>query len=272
MYLGYFKLKELPYKISPDPRYIYMTPQHEDALQACQLTVQEHGGLIAVYGEVGMGKTTIARRLYQLLDDESINKVGLIYNPALTVNAFLQAIMQEFDVPPKRSFAKSLEAFEDYLLSSYEAGKNNIIIIDEAQKLNRRLMMVIHTLLNFESSTDKFLQIVLIGQNELADNIDKIREIKSRVARFADLQNLSEDDTKEMIGFRWHTASAGKSAHPFSDKALRAIYMFAKGIPRDINKLCHESLLTAFTTDSAEVTPDMIVDAARTMRLTREDA
>lgn len=271
MYQEYFKLKELPFRITPDPRYIYMTPQHEDALQACQLTVQEHGGLIAVYGEIGMGKTSIARRLFELLRDEPKYSVGLMFNPDLSVNAFLQSVMEAFDVAPKRSYAKNLMAFEDYLMESHEQGKTNVIIIDEAQKLTRRLMMVIHALLNFESNTDKFLQIVLIGQNELATNIDRIPEIKSRVARFADLQNLGPDDTADMIKFRWFTAAAGKSSDPFTDKAIETIYLLSRGIPRDINKICHESLLTAFSTDVKEVTHEIIMDSAKRMRLNKED-
>lgn len=271
MYLEYFKLKESPFKISPDPRFIYKTPQHEQAIGKCQLTIQEHGGLIVIYGAIGMGKSTIARHLLQNVSEDASNKVGILFNPSLnSANAFLQAMMEQFGVAPKRSYAKSLAAFEEYVITSHAEGVNNVIIIDEAQELTPKMMGVIHSLLNFESNTDKFLQIVLIGQNELADNIDKLPHIKSRVARFGDLQPLGEEDTKEMIAFRWHIASAGKITHPFTEKALEAIYTFSGGIPRSINHLCHESLLAAWDADLKEVTAEMILDAARQMRLTKE--
>lgn len=270
-HLQAFKLKEEPFKISPDPRFLYMTPQHEDVMDKCRYTIQKRGGLIVIHGAIGMGKTTIVRHLFELADEDPKNNVGLLLNPSLkTENAFLQALMGQFDVAPKRSYAKSLEAFEDYMIESHEKGFNNVVIIDEAQKLTPKMMDVIHSLLNFESNTEKFLQIVLVGQNELADNVDRIPEIKSRVARFGDLQPLNEADTNDMIAFRWHIASAGKRSHPFSEKALEAIYTFSGGIPREINKLCHESLLYAFGSESDEVSAEMILDAAKQMRLTKE--
>lgn len=271
-YLSYFKLKEAPYEISPNPRYLYLSPQHADAIGMCKLTVQERRGLMVVYGQIGMGKSTIVRHLYDVINGKPHTQVGMLNNPALkTENAFLQAIMEQFDVAPKRSYAKSLAAFEEFLFDSHNKGNNSVIIIDEAQKLTPKMLGVIHSLLNFETNTEKFLQIILVGQNELAENIDAIREIKSRVARFGSLQELGPDETKEMIAFRWHTASAGKSQNPFTDQALETIYKFSGGIPREANKLCHETLLTAFQEESTEVTPEMVVDAAAVMRLTRED-
>lgn len=271
MYLDHWNLAEMPFKITPDPRFLYMTPQHQEALAKCQYVIHEHGGLVAIYGDIGMGKTTIARRLFEMTQEDSC-RVGMLVTPALkTETAFLRAIMDEFDVPPKRSYSLSLNAFQDFIIASHTEGRNLVVIIDEAQKLTPKMLDVLHTLLNFESNTEKYLQVVLIGQNELADNIDKVPAIKSRVAVFGRLQRLNADDCNEMIAFRWHTASAGRSSHPFSDKALEAIYMLSGGLPREINKLCHGSLLGALEVSSDSVTPDMILEAAKELRLTTED-
>lgn len=267
MYLQHFKLKELPYKIGPDPRFLFMTAQHEDALGKCMLTIQERGGIVAVYGDIGMGKSTIARRLTETVASDKC-EVAMVLNPSLmTEAAFLKAIMSEFGVKTMRSYQDSLNVFEDFMLDSYENNKNLVLIIDEAQKLTPKMLGVLHALHNFESNTDKFMQMVLIGQNELKTNIEKLPNIKSRVVRFARLRNLNLDDTKELIAFRWHAASSGKSSHPFNDEALQAIFLASQGLPREINKLCHESLLIAFDMGFEEVTADMVKEAAADLLL-----
>lgn len=272
MYQTYFNLTEMPFKITPDPRFLYMTPQHREAIGKCQYNIKERGGLVVIHGAIGMGKTTIARHLYDSFRDDPSYRVAHLVTPAVkTETAFLRYIVDEFDAPMKRSYALTLTAFQDYIVFAKEKGLNLVLIVDEAQKLTPRLFDVLHTLLNFESNTEKFLQIVLIGQLELADNIDRIPAIKSRVAGFAPLHNLGMDDTSEMIAFRWNTASGGKSSHPFNEKALEAIYMLSDGLPREINKLCHESLLTAFDVQEKVVTADMVLDAAKELRLSQKE-
>lgn len=272
MYLEKFKLAEMPFKITPDPRFLFLTPQHQDVLERGEYVINEHGGLMVIYGDIGMGKTTVARRLYEIINDTPNCQAAMLVTPALkTETAFLRAIMEEFDVSPKRSYATSLAAFQDYMFEANGKGSNLAIIIDEAQKLTPRMLDVLHTLLNFESNTEKFLQIVLIGQRELADNIDRVPAIKSRVAIFGSLSPLTQADTNDMVAFRWHTASAGKSTHPFSTKALETIYMLSHGLPREINKLCHESLINAAIGDADEVSAEMVIDAAKELRLTKEE-
>lgn len=271
MYLQHFRLKELPYKIGPDPRFLHMTEQHEEALSKCLLTIQERGGIVTIYGDIGMGKSTIARRLIQQVADDRC-QVGMILNPSLmTEKAFLKAIMSEFDIKSVRSYIDSLSVFQDFMASSYQAGKNLVLIIDEAQKLTPKMLGVLHALHNFESDTDKFLQMVLIGQNELRDHIERIPNFKSRVVRFARLRNLGQDDTNELIAFRWHAASSGKSSHPFTENALEAIYIASGGLPREINKLCHESLLKAFMQEAKTVDEHMVTEAAKELLLNKEE-
>ena len=272
MYQKYFKLAEMPFNINPDPRFLYMSPQHQDAIEKCQYVVKEQGGLVVIYGAIGMGKTTIARHLYSLFRDMPGYQVAQLITPTLrTGNAFLRAIMDEFDLPQKRSHDKNLKAFQEFIVESYQHDQNLVLIVDEAQKLTPNMLEVLHDLLNFESNTQKFLQIVLIGQNELAEHIDKALPIKSRVAMFGDLQNLGPDETNEMIAFRWHIASNAKSSHPFTDDALDSIYLYSHGLPREINKLCNDSLLRAAGEGATEVTNQHVVESAKTLRLKQRE-
>lgn len=266
--LEHFKLKEEPFKITPNPRYLYMAPQHVLAIDKCQYVISNRGGLVVIYGEVGMGKTTIARQLVSKLEDEDNYLVASLITPALkSENALLRAIMDEFKVPFKRSYYLSLTAFQDFTLEAHEAGQNLVIVIDEAQKLTPKMLDTLHTLLNFESNTEKFLQIVLIGQKELAENIDKFRPIKSRVAIFGELTPLTEDDSNDLISFRWQTATGAKAEHPFEPDALHAIYQYSGGIPREIIKLCNESLMVAFDRGLNLIDKEMIKEAAKDLRL-----
>lgn len=269
MYQEYFGLVDVPFSITPDPRFLFPTQQHKEVLGKCKYVIRERGGLIAVYGDIGMGKTTVARYLMaQLRDDENVQAAMLITPALKTETAFLNAIMQGFGLPAKRSYAKSLQSFHEFIAESATQGKNLVIIIDEAQKVTPRMFDVIHSLLNFESNTQKFLQVVLIGQNELATNLDKIPNIKSRVAVFGQLSSLTYDDTKEMIAFRWAVASGSKSSDPFAESAIKLIHKYSQGLPREINKLCDGSLLRAMKDEVKEVTDDMITDTALDLRLT----
>lgn len=271
-YLEHFKLKEHPYKLSPNPRYLYMTTQHTDAFEKCLYVIGQKGGLVAVYGAIGMGKTTIARHLYATLEDDPQYKVAMLITPALkTETALLKEIMGELDIPTKRSYGESMSALQGAVLEARTEGKTTVIIIDEAQKLSKKMLDVVHSLHNFESDEEKLIQIVLIGQNELADNLEKVPEVADRVAVFADLPALTQEDAKDMIAFRWRTASGkGGLSDPFTDKAIEAIYEFSKGLPRKIIKLCDLALLEAYSVGQKKVTAEMVVSAAKDVRLQRD--
>lgn len=273
MYKEHFKLIEMPYKITPDPRFLYMSPQHREALETCNYAIDERDGLVVIYGSVGMGKTTIARRLLTLVQEKEDCKVAMLVTPALkTETAFLSAIMREFDLVPNRSYAQSLLSFFEYVNKERtEHNTNIVIIIDEAQKLTPRMLDVVHSLLNFESNTEKFIQIVLIGQKELSDNINRVEAIKSRVAMFGRLSPITRDDTADLVAFRWHTATNGKLSAPFTDEALDAIHFLSGGLPRDIVKLCHVSLLSAANHGGDIVDADDVRAAAKLAQNRKED-
>jgi general secretion pathway protein A len=269
-YLEHFKLNEEPFTNTPDPRYLHNTVQHREALAICQLVIQNRRGMAVVYGEIGMGKSTISRRLLDILKGKEEYVVAMLLTPALrTENAFLKAIMDQLGVKTKRSYNDSLEEFQKYLITKHKEGKIVVVLIDEAQKLTPKMMDVLHTLDNFESNKVKYLQRVLIGQRELLDVIDNKPEIRSRIAGWAELKNLNYDDTKELIAFRWATASGRKSADPFNDESIDAIQDYSNGIPRDIVNLCYDSLLRAALLGYDEVTVELVDDAADARRLTR---
>jgi general secretion pathway protein A len=266
MYTEHFGLAELPFSISPDPRYLYLTPQHREALAKTQYIVNQKGGLAVIYGDVGHGKTTVARRLFHLFRDDPAKQTALIITPDLkTDSALLRRVMAEFGVPPRRSHALSLAAFQDFAAKAFEQDKTLVLMVDEAQQLTPRMMELIRVFLNFETDTQKFIQILLFGQNELATTLDKMPAIKSRVAMFGALTNLTRQDMEAMMDFRW--TAAGGTRLPFSTEALDVLYELSRGRPREVNKLANESLIGAFVDEQTEVTAAMVRGAAHELRM-----
>jgi general secretion pathway protein A len=173
--------------------------------------------------------------------------------------------MAEFGVPPRRSHALSLAAFQDFAAKAFEQDKTLVLMVDEAQQMTPRMMELIRVFLNFETDTQKFIQILLFGQNELATTLDKMPAIKSRVAMFGALTNLTRQDMEAMIDFRWK--AAGGTQHPFTDEALDVLYELSRGRPREVNKLANESLIRAFVSEQNEVHAAMVRSAARELRM-----
>jgi general secretion pathway protein A len=266
MYTEHFGLAELPFSISPDPRYLYLTPQHREALAKTQYIVNQKGGLAVIYGDVGHGKTTVARRLYHLFKEDQKIQTALLITPDLkTDSALLRRVMAEFGVPPRRSHALSLAAFQDFAAKAFAQDTTLVLMVDEAQQMTSRMMELIRVFLNFETDTQKFLQILLLGQNELATTLDKMPAIKSRVAMFGALTNLTRHDMEAMFDFRWK--AAGGTQHPFSAEALDVLYDLSRGRPREVNKLANESLIRAFVSEQNEVSPEMVRGAAHELRM-----
>lgn len=266
MYTEFFDLAELPFSISPDPRYLYLTPQHREALAKTQYIVKQKGGLAVIYGDVGHGKTTVARRLYHLFKEDDGTQTALLITPDLkTDSALLRRVMAEFGVPPRRSHALSLAAFQDFAAKAFEQNKTLVLMIDEAQQMTPRMIELIRVFLNFETDTEKFIQILLFGQNELATTLDRMPAIKSRVAMFGALTNLTRQDMEAMIEFRWN--AAGGQQQPFTPEALDVLYELSRGRPREVNKLANESLIRAFVEGQKIVNADMVKGAARELRM-----
>lgn len=269
MYEEYFGLQERPFSISPDPRFFFLSSQHKEALAKCQYAVQERMGLTVVYGDVGTGKTTIARRLFQTFTDNSSFRTAMIISPRLkTENAFLREIMKEFGVATKQSFADSLDLFRGFLAGEFKAGRTVILLIDEAQGIRSVNFELIRSLLNYETDSQKLLNVLLFGQNELAAKLDARPELKSRVTIFGALTSLSRDDTEHMIRYRYRVA--GGEDPPFDKNAYDAVYRFSTGLPRMICTICNTALTKAFVQEHREVEESLIKAAAEELRAAPE--
>jgi type II secretory pathway predicted ATPase ExeA len=273
IYLEFFNLKEAPLILGPDPRYLYMTPQVNETLDKHFYIISRRLGPVYTSGPVGTGKTTLATRLEEKLRIESKpnshkNKYLVKYYkvpPMLTANAFLRDIMNEFDIKTDRSYSKSLNYIADWLVKQYDNEIKPVLIIDEAQYLNAPHLKLLHFFFNYETKREKLIQIVLFGQTDLSDKVNKFPELKSRMYPAA-LTALNRKDTEDMLKFRWFVAGGGNTI-PFSPTALDKIFEISKGLPRDVIKLADISLIRAFELQVKEVNADHVMYAATDLDL-----
>jgi general secretion pathway protein A len=270
MYESFYGLKEKPFRISPDPRFLFLAPQHQEVLSKCEYMIRGRVGPVYVFGPIGSGKTTIARRLHQQLsDDTGFIAASLIAPDLKTPNAFLRAIAQEFGVKTERSFDDTLRNFASFLREQHAAGVAPVLLVDEGQLLRRPLLRLVHFLLNYETSQEKLLQIVLFGQNELASHIDAIPELKSRMFPSA-LAALSASETAEMMVYRLRVA--GADASPFTTDAADEVYRLSLGLPRQVCQLCDMAMLASFAAKRTSIDAAAVRGAATELRLDEREA
>ncbi len=263
MYKQYFGLSEAPFSIAPDPRYLYLSDQHREALAHLIYGVGDQGGFLLLTGEVGTGKTTICRCLLQQVPDNA--DIAFIINPKQSINQLLQSIFKDLHIPFDRgSTSKDLiDDFNDYLIDAHRRGRNTILIIDEAQNLSVDVLEQLRLLTNLETNEKKLLQLVLLGQPELKELLDKpeLRQLAQRVTARYHLSPLSKAELNDYIQHR--LAVAGCRSELFSQSALKQIYRHAQGIPRLINLLCDRCLLGVYANNADEVTPSVVNKAAK---------
>jgi general secretion pathway protein A len=265
MYEAYFGLKERPYRISPDPRFLFLAPQHREVLSKCQYMISNKVGPVYVYGPIGSGKTSIARRIHQELELGEAYNVVLLSSPRLrSANAFLRTAMSEFGVKTERSYDRSLSNFSKFLVERYEAGQTPVLLVDEAHDLGKPILELVKFLLNYETNTQKLLQILLFGQNELATAIGGFPELKSRMFPTA-LAALNVEDTAEMIA--WRFQMAGGQELPFSAGAIQEVFRYSLGLPREVCRICDLALLSAFTRKTKNIGPAIIQEVALDLTL-----
>jgi general secretion pathway protein A len=250
-------LVEAPFSLSPDPRYFYVSLQHKATLAKVTYATEQRQGLSVVYGDVGVGKTTIARRLYQVYRDRSDFYTAYIPTPLFPSDfQFLKTICAEYGLSPKRSKLLQLSAFEEFLIEVFRENKSVLLIIDEAQGLVGQQFELIRQLLNFETNTQKLLQIILIGQNELRNKLRLKRALASRVATKSTLEPLHFEDTRSMINFR--VMVAGRQDPLFTEDALTRVYNYSRGMPRDICVLGLNILPIALLNKASIVDDDLV--------------
>lgn len=268
MYAQHFGLKQEPFSIAPDPRYLFMSERHREALAHLLYGVGSGGGFVLLTGEIGAGKTTVCRCFLEQIPRRC--NVAYIFNPKLTVIELLQSICHEFRIPLPEGIGQHrpatvkdyVDPLNEFLLKTHAVGQNNVLIIDEAQNLSADVLEQLRLLTNLETSERKLLQIVLIGQPELRDMLARpeLEQLAQRVIARYHLDALSEAETAQYILHR--LAVAGKThGHLFDAKAVRRIHHWTRGVPRRINLLCDRALLGAYALGK-EVVNRTIVDQA----------
>lgn len=264
MYNNYFSLKGAPFSIAPDPRYLFMSERHREALAHLLYGIGSGGGFVLLTGEIGAGKTTVCRCFIEQVPDNC--RLAYIFNPKLTVGELLQSVCEEFRiaVPEGQGGVKAyVDAINDYLLASHAQGRNNVLVIDEAQNLSAEVLEQLRLLTNLETSERKLLQIILIGQPELRTMLARpeLEQLAQRVIARYHLGPLSEPETGAYIAHR--LAVAGFQGAPvFPQSVVPAVHRITHGVPRRINLLCDRALLGAYVENSREVTRKILRTAA----------
>ncbi len=268
MYQHYYGLREMPFSITPDPQFLFLSPTHQEALQHLRYGVEQKKGFIVLTGEVGCGKTTLCRKLLEELDPEHY-ETALVLNPRLTETQLLRVILMELgEGNPMGDLQDLLHQLNTRLLDLIHRGKSIVLIIDESQNLEFDTLEHVRLLSNLETDTQKLLQIVLIGQPELKDKLKqkRMRQLAQRILVFYDLEPLTEDETTAYIQHRLTTA--GSNGRPrFSARASRKVYRITYGVPRLINNLCDKAILAAYVRDKDEVTWWDVRRAARELKI-----
>ncbi len=242
--LKYFGLAENPFSVSPNPRYYYLSDLHRKILAKVDYVVENRQGLTVIYGDVGTGKTSLARLLLDRLSEK--NHVVFITNPDFKSEMHMvKAISSEFGIAPKRSLFAQMEALQASLIEMYAEGRSPVLIIDEAQLMRGRQFEIIRQLSNFETNDTKLLQIILAGQLELRNKLMKKKALMSRVVTTSTLPAFSSDEMADMILFRLKVA--GGNGKIFTSDSLDRVYEYSQGIPREAMKLCGFAMKQAHT-------------------------
>ena len=267
MYTRFFSLRQAPFSIAPDPRYLFMTDSHREALAHLLYGIGGGGGLVLLTGEIGAGKTTVCRCFLEQVPSNC--NVAYIFNPKLTVNELLQSVCDEFHIKLERGDATPasvkdyVDALTGYLLKTHGEGQNNVLVIDEAQNLSADVLEQLRLLTNLETSERKLLQIILIGQPELRTMLERpdLQQLAQRIIARYHLRPLTEGETASYIQHRLAVAGL-ESAPPLQPKLAKYIHRLTKGVPRRINLLCDRALLGAYAEGKHVVERRIITKAA----------
>jgi len=261
MYNHYFHLKGAPFSIAPDPRYLFMSERHREALAHLLYGIGSGGGFVLLTGEIGAGKTTVCRAFIEQIPENC--RLAYIFNPRLSVEELLQSVCDELGIAVEGGGLKAhVDALNRYLLESHAQGLNNVLVIDEAQNLSAEVLEQLRLLTNLETNERKLLQIILIGQPELRTMLARpeLEQLAQRVIARYHLGPLSEPETGAYVAHRLAVAGAG--GQPFPPSLTPRIHALTHGVPRRINLLCDRALLGAYVENSPQVTRRILNKAA----------
>jgi general secretion pathway protein A len=268
MYKSFYGLKENPFNVNPDPRFLFLTKQIEEALTGLMYGIQTRKGFITLTGEVGTGKTTLINRLLDWLHHRRA-RTAFLFNSRMNSSQLFDFILAEFDIAcESKSKSQQLLKLNHWLLERYRDGETVVLIIDEAQNLTYPVLEEIRLLTNLETSTEKLLQIVLSGQPELEEKLKlpQLRQLRQRIMLRCRTTPLSEQQTGEYIAERLRIA--GASGEPiFSAKTIETIHVYSLGIPRVINLLCEHSLVNGFVEQQRPIQPKIVEEVAHEFQL-----
>jgi general secretion pathway protein A len=268
MYQRFFGLRESPFNVNPDPRYLYLTRHIQEALAGLTYGIQNRKGFILLTGEVGTGKTTLLNRLLDWLRGQRV-ATAYIFNSRLEVNHLFDFMMADFEIPcDSRDKSQVLLRLNQWLLERYRAGETAVLIVDEAQNLTPDVLEEIRLLTNLETATEKLLQIVLTGQPELEEKlkIPQLRQLRQRITLRCRTSPLSLEETFGYIAERLRIA--GANGEPvFSKEAIQTVHLYSRGIPRVVNLLCEHSMINAYVDSLRPVPAQLVEEVAREFQL-----
>jgi general secretion pathway protein A len=269
MYQRFYGLRELPFELTPNPRYLYLTPRHREALSNLQYGLSTAKAVTMLVGEAGTGKTTLLRTA---LESDACRNVRCVYlnNPALTRAEFVEILARRFELSAEAALSKAamLGELEKILHERRARGEITALVIDEAQTLSIELLEEVRLLANIETATEKLLPLVLAGQPELGERLEEtsLRQLKQRVALRCDVSPFDLTETAAYISSRIRTAG-GEASRLFTREAVTLIHVRSRGIPRTISVMCDNALVTGLALNRQPVDREMVLEVARDFAL-----
>lgn len=270
MYKSFFKLRFLPFGSSPDPRFLYLMPQIRETLACLQYGIAARKGFVVMTGEVGTGKTTLLKAVLDTFSKERVS-TAVVVNPLLDVIDFLEFVLTEFGISPTtRTKSGMLIQLNTWLIKRFKAKAVCVIIVDEAQDLSWELLEEIRLLTNLETSSEKLLQIVLAGQPELEEKLRSpcVRQLRQRISIWCRTRQLTSQETQDYITERLRIAGAHNLI--FSPEAIQTVYACSNGIPRLINLICDNALLSAYVEQVQPIPLRIVQEVCRELDLNQQ--
>jgi general secretion pathway protein A len=271
MYKAFYNLQRNPFEISPDPSFLFPTKRHNEALAALYYGVRRHKGFVVMTGEVGTGKTLLVRCLLQLLNRNNVS-YAYIFNSRLSPYEFLQYIAGDFGLSVSgKTKGELLLELSHYLIVRHQKQLTTVLVVDEAHHVSEEVLEEIRLLTNLETTQEKLLQILLVGQPELDQKLDSVqlRQLKQRIALRCHLQALDFEETRGYVHRRLQLAgnTAERAVVLFPEATIERVHFHSQGIPRLVNTVCENALITSFAKKSPIVAPDTIEEVASDFRL-----